>query len=98
MVRTVQFNMPTQRRVKHDRHTALHDAGNQHPICRRCGGAGQLAVVTSNISTYAPSHRGQSIDWPGGRDFAQSGARFRLILVAAERVRTNAERRSTTAV
>ena len=35
--------------------------------------AGAAALVNS---TYAPSHRGQSIDWPGGRDFAQSGARF----------------------
>jgi hypothetical protein len=57
-----------------------------------------LAVVTSDISAYAPSHRGQGIDWSGGKDFAPSGARFQLIQVTGERVRTNTERRSATAL
>jgi hypothetical protein len=61
---------------QHDSHTALHNAGNHHLICDWCGGAGQLAFVMRDISTYAPSHCRYDIDETRGRKFAEKCSRL----------------------
>jgi hypothetical protein len=66
--------------IRHDRRTALHDASNHHPVCGRCRRAGQLAFVTGDISTYAPSHCGQGID---GKNSARTYTRLKPIPVIA---------------
>jgi hypothetical protein len=55
-------------------------------------------LLRATFQLMRPATAGRASTGPSGRDFAQSGARFRLIPVAAEHVRTNMERRSTTAL
>jgi hypothetical protein len=69
-----------------DGHTALHNAGYHHGICRRCGSAGQLASITSDISAYASSHRGQGIDGCSDKTFGWACPRVQVILEWLTRV------------
>jgi hypothetical protein len=64
----------------HDGHTALHDTGNDHLIRGRCGGAGQLASVTGDISAYASGHCGQGIDGCSDETFGGACPRVQVIL------------------